>query len=39
MVAYADTSFILSLYTADANHAAAVALVKREQSALPFTPF
>lgn len=38
MVAYADTSFILSLYTADANHQAAVDLVGREQSALPFTP-
>ena len=38
MVAYADTSFILSLYTADANHQAAADLVGREQSALPFTP-
>lgn len=39
MVIYADTSFILSLYTADTNHEAAVELVKRAESALPFTPF
>ena len=39
MVAYADTSFILSLYTADANHQAAVDLVTRVHSALPFTSF
>ena len=37
MVAYADTSFFLSLYTADANHEAAVELVKRIKAALPLT--
>lgn len=38
MVAYADTSFFLSLYTADANHEAAVEQLKRIRAALPFTP-
>ncbi len=38
MVAYADTSFILSLYTADVNHEAAVEVVGRAGTALPFTP-
>ena len=39
MVAYADTSVLLSLYTADANHAAAVRLVTRIKTALPVTAF
>ena len=39
MVAYADTSFLLSLYTADANHNTAVDLVKRETYSFPFTAF
>ena len=39
MVAYADTSFLLSLYTADANHETAVELLKRIKTALPLTLF
>ena len=39
MVAYADTSFFLSLYTADAHHEAAVELLKRIKTALPLTAF
>ncbi len=38
MVTYADTSFLLSLYTADANHAAAIEQLKRIKAAMPFTP-
>jgi len=38
MVVYADTSFLLSLYTADAHHATAVSLLKRRKVVLPFTP-
>jgi hypothetical protein len=38
MVAYADTSFLLSLYTADTNHEAAVRLFRRGRTVLPFTP-
>jgi len=37
MVVYADTSFLLSLYTADANHEAAVALLKHGKTVIPFT--
>jgi predicted nucleic acid-binding protein len=37
MVAYADTSFFLSLYTADANHEAAIELVSRVKTPLPLT--
>ena len=39
MLAYADTSFLLSLYTADANHDAAVAVLKHLKTALPLSPF
>lgn len=39
MVAYADTSFFLSLYTADAHHETAVEQLKRIKAALPLTQF
>lgn len=38
MVAYADTSFLLSLYTADAHHEKAERLVHRLGLSLVFTP-
>ena len=38
MVAYADTSFLLSLYTADAHHEKAESLVHRMGLPLVFTP-
>ena len=38
MTAYADTSFLLSLYAPDANSAAAVATMTKLRPPLPFTP-
>lgn len=39
MVVYADTSYLLSLYTNDALHAAAIALLRPLQTPLLWTPF
>ena len=39
MVVYADTSYLLSLYTNDAHHAEAIALLKPLQTPLLWTPF
>lgn len=38
MVAYADTSFLLSLYTADVHHEKAVSIVRRIDVPLVFAP-
>ena len=38
MKAYADTSFLVSLYTPDVNSSTAAAHMKRLRAALPLTP-
>jgi predicted nucleic acid-binding protein len=38
MLVYADSSFLLSLYTADTHHERALDLVRRDGTAIPFTP-
>jgi predicted nucleic acid-binding protein len=39
MVVYADTSYLLSLYTNDAHHAQAITLLKPLKAPLVLTPF